>query len=1121
MKRKRLYGMAPGKSAIQFASIRAAIAALMTLLLSAPLLAQDYKLISRSSGAYLGAECYQLTAEVDYDTAALWNTTPIDLNNAFDMSFSAYFGRINNDPRGADGIVFVLQKDPNGLNAIGGIGESMGYGFPAIAPSFAVEFDTYYNGSKDPVTTDHIDVLSNGDFNTSLIPGGGVDVGELEDDNCHVVRFVWDPSTQNFQVHLDGTMRVNITVDIISDIFNGNGQDVTFGFTSATAIEHNYHKVAPLITSLSDDIEICSTDGAPFGSFPLMVEGSGNFTWIEGPGMSGTLSCTDCANPTASPTSTGYYIVQATPGCIDCQLTPCSAQDTVWVTDNCCPCCKDVCDDLVINGGFENNNPPAGTAAGNNFVTQYNYRMIGNFNGTGQVAIANNTTATHGYNGGAQSGNFYLVADGSVDIPRIAWQQTVNVTEGANYCFSFWALHLSNNPNISNLQFRINGVAQTMDFLGNSTTTANPRIQLWDQACGQWTADTNVAVIEIFNNSVAWAGNDFALDNISFKQQLTATAAATEDTICLGSSTQLSGAVSCGEGPFTFEWSPATGLSSTNSQTATATPTQTTTYTLTVIDGDSCIAKDSVTIVVTDVSVTFGPTINICEGEIATLCPTITGGSGPYTYSWSTGSTDSCISVSPPPYMSYVYKLVVTDANGCKDSAEAGVTVFPKPVLTFPSASYCEEDVMRILPAATPPGGTYSGTGVIGNTLDISTPGSYPVTYTYTDLYGCTASITTTFTVHPEPIVSLAPETYCAEPMMRILPAGSPAGGTYSGPGVIGNTLDISTPGVYPVTYTYTNFHGCTGSVTTNFIVEDCNPGPCGCCGNLVTNGDFETDSDSASGPVGFTTGTSYTYTDSAFASSGNSAIVTDASISNPAFTGSNGTNIYVVDGSSTAGDPFWQTCVTAPFGADSLCISFDIINVKNDPNIPSVSFMVNGVPVTLTSSQNPGGGPTVDPNFADGWITVCGMVAVNPTGHMCISLVNSNTSGAGNDFAIDNIQVGTPCEPQQFKTSGGVDPGTDKGADDKYQLEDNIPNPLNDHTLINYYVPYASSLRLEISDSKGNRIKECFDRHHEAGHHSYEFDASGLESGTYYYTLATTSGGIPFRDTKKMIIAR
>lgn len=72
-------------------------------------------------------------------------------------SFSSAFSfRITGGTNGGDGLVFMLQNDEDGLNALGGAGGFLGY--ESISPSIAVEFDTY---GSDP-SNNHIGINING-----------------------------------------------------------------------------------------------------------------------------------------------------------------------------------------------------------------------------------------------------------------------------------------------------------------------------------------------------------------------------------------------------------------------------------------------------------------------------------------------------------------------------------------------------------------------------------------------------------------------------------------------------------------------------------------------------------------------------------------------------------------------------------------------------------------------------------------------------------------------------------------------------------------------------------------------------------------------------------------------
>jgi hypothetical protein len=62
----------------------------------------------------------------------------------------------------------------------------------------------------------------------------------------------------------------------------------------------------------------------------------------------------------------------------------------------------------------------------------------------------------------------------------------------------------------------------------------------------------------------------------------------------------------------------------------------------------------------------YGPTCT-------TLTPSVTGGSAPYTYAWSTGATTSSIQVCPSS--TTTYSVTVTDSEGCSSMSAVTVTV--------------------------------------------------------------------------------------------------------------------------------------------------------------------------------------------------------------------------------------------------------------------------------------------------------------------------------------------------------------------------------------------------------------------------------------------------------------
>jgi hypothetical protein len=72
--------------------------------------------------------------------------------------------------------------------------------------------------------------------------------------------------------------------------------------------------------------------------------------------------------------------------------------------------------------------------------------------------------------------------------------------------------------------------------------------------------------------------------------------------------------------------------------------------------------------------------------------------------------------------------------------------------------------------------------------------------------------------------------------------------------------------------------------------------------------------------------------------------------------------------------------------------------------------------------------------------------------------------------------------------------------------LYPNYPNPFNPATSIRFYIPGAADVRLEVFDALGRSVQVLASGRHPQGDYSYTFDASGLSSGLYIYTLRAGS---------------
>ncbi|HQW23554.1 MAG TPA: T9SS type A sorting domain-containing protein [Bacteroidia bacterium] len=171
--------------------------------------------------------------------------------------------------------------------------------------------------------------------------------------------------------------------------------------------------------------------------------------------------------------------------------------------------------------------------------------------------------------------------------------------------------------------------------------------------------------------------------------------------------------------------------------------------------------------------------------------------------------------------ITYIYSSL-----GCSDTATGTLTVHALPVVSFSTLpATCLNTPAYLLSGGSPSGGTYTGTAVSGNEFTPSTAGvgNFILTYGYTNSNGCSASDTSMVHVNGLPTVSFSTlPTVCQNTGPVALSQGSPAGGTYSGPGVGGTTFytGIAGAGTHSLVYTYHDANNCSNTATQDIIVN-------------------------------------------------------------------------------------------------------------------------------------------------------------------------------------------------------------------------------------------------------------------------------------------------------------
>lgn len=144
--------------------------------------------------------------------------------------------------------------------------------------------------------------------------------------------------------------------------------------------------------------------------------------------------------------------------------------------------------------------------------------------------------------------------------------------------------------------------------------------------------------------------------------------------------------------------------------------------------GDTIYANISV---VESFVVSLGGDISICEGESATLTPTIDF-DGTYTYLWSDGSTGASLAVSETG----TYSVTATDSGTSKSSSSTvNVTVLTAPLVDLGADYELADAETKVLDAGNP-GLIYAwSTGETSQTINVNSSNTYSVDVT--NVNGC------------------------------------------------------------------------------------------------------------------------------------------------------------------------------------------------------------------------------------------------------------------------------------------------------------------------------------------------------------------------------------------------
>ncbi|MDD3875877.1 MAG: hypothetical protein PHT69_04610 [Bacteroidales bacterium] len=276
----------------------------------------------------------------------------------------------------------------------------------------------------------------------------------------------------------------------------------------------------------------------------------------------------------------------------------------------------------------------------------------------------------------------------SIVITEITNPTIYTLSGNGNYCqgTSGSTLTLSDSDTGVNYQLFKNSTAYGSFIAG----TGNPIV--WNNL----TAGTYSVVATLVSSP--YCSSNMSGNIVVAETPLQSVNAGIDQNIVYGSSTTITAIVSGGSGNFTYQWQPSISVISPNSaSTSTATLLVNTQFIVYVTDvNTTCIQSDTVLITVFGGPLTAGaqanPTLN-CEGDTVALSAIANGGTGSYTYSWSSipsGFSSNSPSPIAMPTVNTTYTVLINDGNSA-ETASVSVMVTNKPDIYFLSGdgSYC------------------------------------------------------------------------------------------------------------------------------------------------------------------------------------------------------------------------------------------------------------------------------------------------------------------------------------------------------------------------------------------------------------------------------------------------
>lgn len=364
-------------------------------------------------------------------------------------------------------------------------------------------------------------------------------------------------------------------------------------------------------------------------------------------------------------------------------------------------------------------------------------------NGSTYVSFLHSGWANNGYNEGmTQLLTPCMVAGQTYTFTVDLAHSNVYTTADPNGCYSSLAVYGGATACAQ---------TETLWLSGQIMNTSWQQYTITFTPTGNW---CYLSFSPYFINACGSTGFDYInclMDNISCIAPASANVSSQNPT-CNGVCNGMAWATpTAGTPPYTYNWMPGSLTTDTITNLCPGT------YTITITDAASQTFVDSVTISQPPALVLTPASTNIsCNGGTnGTASVTATGGTGSYTYNWlpsgGTNSTASNLGAG-------TYSVVVTDGNGCPDTATVTITQ-PAALSATPTQAdpvcFGANGSAGVTVSGGTPVYTYSWAPSGGNGPNASSIPAGTYTCTITDANGC--SMTQTFTLTQPPGMAITP----------------------------------------------------------------------------------------------------------------------------------------------------------------------------------------------------------------------------------------------------------------------------------------------------------------------------------------------------------------------------